>query len=227
MIEATRARIDGHWARRFGTPVPGPFPITVSATGCYDAAALVVVLGGHAHVDAPLAHLDEIVVLTAGRAPGDLLDPALWAPLASDAIVGPADHYWADRTTPLAMEAPEIPLERLAELRPLVTQREWLDSGLDSDALIAYGVEVDGVLLAAAILSTLWGWPADVGLLVAPDARRHGYGRRVAVSALTAAVAVAGFGAFRVERGADTSRAVAESLALAPYGSHLLVPLAP
>ncbi|HHU37733.1 MAG TPA: hypothetical protein GXZ45_00355, partial [Propionibacterium sp.] len=44
----TRSRIDGHWARRFGVPVPGLAPVTVAATGRHDDAALVVLLGDHA-----------------------------------------------------------------------------------------------------------------------------------------------------------------------------------
>ncbi|WP_300082483.1 GNAT family N-acetyltransferase [Propioniciclava sp.] len=232
MIEATRARIAGHWSRRFGAPVPGPFPITVGATGRYADGALVVVLDGRAHVDAPLDHLDAVVALTEGRDPTDLLDPAFWTPLASAPVLGPADRYWADHSwtdhaAALGDPAPEIPLERLAELRPLVTEREWLEAGFASNPILAHGFEHDGRLVAAAVLTALWGWPADVGVLVAPDARGEGLGSRVAVSALTAAVSVAGFGCYRVERGNAASVAVARHLRLEPYGANVLVPLAP
>lgn len=207
--------------------MPGPFPVTVSATGRDDDAALVLVLDDHAHIDAPVDHLEAVVTHTQGRAPAELLDPATWTPLAAAPVLGPADHFWADHTTALGVGAPEISLDRLAELRPLVTDGEWVEAGFSSHPILAHGLERDGRLVAAAVLTALWGWPADVGVLVAPEARGEGLGRRAAASALAAAVSVAGFGSFRVERGNESSRAVARHLGLDAYGTNVLVPLAP
>ena len=118
---ATRSRIDGHWSRRFGVPVPGLQPVTVAGSGRYDDAALVVLLGDHAYVDTPLAALDAVTPLALTHGPAELLDPATWAPVATGPVPGPADHFWADHGTDLSVDAPTIDPADLELLRPAVS----------------------------------------------------------------------------------------------------------
>lgn len=225
MKAATRKRIDGHWSRRFGVPVPGLTPVTVAASGRHDDAALVVLLGDHAYVDAPVAHSDAVAPLALARHPAELLDPAVWAPVAAGDVLGPADHFWADHGTPLPPGADPLDPGDTEELRDVVSEGDWREAGFDRSAHASFGVVEDGRLLAASVLTTLWGWPVDVGILVAPDARGRGVGVRVASAALAAGVGLSGFAAFRAARSNAASRSVAARLGLSAYGANLAVPL--
>ena len=225
MEATTRSRIDGHWSRRFGVPIPGLAPVTVAASGRHGDAALIVLLGDHAYVDAPLAHLDAVAPLALAHTPGALLDPAVWASVATGDVLGPADHFWADHGTPLLLGADPLDPGDTEELREVVTDAEWREAGFDRCAHASFGIVEDGRLLAASVLTTLWGWPVDVGVLVAPDARGRGLGARVASAALAAGVGVSGFAAFRAARSNAPSRALAARLGLEAYGANLAVPL--
>ena len=226
MLDETRRRIDGHWARRFGMPVPGLAPVMVGSTGLHDDAALVLLLGDHAYVDAPAARLEAVAAAVQGRSPGAVLDPATWEGLASGPVLGPADHFWADRSTRLCPDVGLLEAERRDELAAHVSEEEWRESGFDRPVQESYGIVEDGEVTAASIVTPLWGWSIDVGILVRPDARNRGQGRRVARAALAAAIGMSGFAAYRVERSNTSSRAIALTLGLTPYGANLSVPLA-
>lgn len=221
----TRSRIDGHWSRRFGVPVPGLTPVSVVAGGRYQDAALVLLLGDHAYVDCPTVHVDVVAPLALARTPGGILDPRVWAPVADGPVLGPVDHFWADHSTPLPAGAEPLEPERCAELRAVVTDAEWLEAGFDRPAHACFGVVEDGRLVAASVLTTLWGWPVDVGIIVAPGARGRGLGASVVSSALAAGVGESGFAAFRAARSNTGSRSVAAGLGLTAYGANLVVPL--
>ncbi|MDN5570864.1 MAG: GNAT family N-acetyltransferase [Propionibacteriaceae bacterium] len=226
MEDATRARITGHWTMRFGTPVPGLVPVTLASTGRYADAALVLLLGGQAWVDAPVVHLDAVSALVRGRTPDALGDPELWAGMADGPVRGPADHYWADHTTDLPPGAGPVEPGRLVELRAAVTAQEWAEAGFDTAGGDAFGIEEDGRLVAAAVVNPLWGWRADVGVLVAPGARGRGLGATVAAAALASGVAQSGFAVFRAALANDASQGLARRLGLERHGVNLLVPLA-
>lgn len=207
-------------------PVPGLAPVMVGASGRYEDAALVVLLGDHAYVDAPLGRVEEVAGLALANGPAQLLDPYVWTPLASRPVLGPADHFWADHDTELPAGADPLDPEQCDELRAQVSDAEWRESGFDRTPHASFGVVEDNRLIAASVLTTLWGWPVDVGILVAPDARGRGLGSRVAAAALAAGVALSGFAAFRVARTNAASRGVAGRLGLTAYGANLAVPLA-
>jgi GNAT superfamily N-acetyltransferase len=221
----TRDRIDGHWSRRFGVPVPGLAPVMVAATGRYDDAALVVLLGDHAYVDAPIERAQDVAALVLPQSPAAVLDPYTWTPLASAPALGPADHFWADHATDLPAGADPLDPEQCDELRAVVPEAEWREAGFDRTPHACFGIVEDHRLIAASVLTTLWGWPVDVGVLVAPDARGRGLGSRVASAALAAGVGLSGFAAFRVARTNAASRGIAGRLGLTAYGANLAVPL--
>ncbi len=225
MERETRDRIDGHWSRRFGVPVPGLAPVMVAATGRYDDAALVVLLGDHAYVDAPIERAQDVAALVLPQSPAAVLDPYTWTPLASAPALGPADHFWADHATDLPAGADPLDPEQCDELRAVVPEAEWREAGFDRTPHACFGIVEDHRLIAASVLTTLWGWPVDVGVLVAPDARGRGLGSRVASAALAAGVGLSGFAAFRVARTNAASRGIAGRLGLTAYGANLAVPL--
>ena len=225
MERETRDRIDGHWSRRFGVPVPGLAPVMVAATGRYDDAALVVLLGDHAYVDAPIERAQDVAALVLPQSPAAVLDPYTWTPLASAPALGPADHFWADHATDLPAGADPLDPEQCDQLRAIVPEAEWREAGFDRTPHACFGIVEDHRLIAASVLTTLWGWPVDVGVLVAPDARGRGLGSRVASAALAAGVGLSGFAAFRVARTNAASRGIAGRLGLTAYGANLAVPL--
>ena len=225
MERETRDRIDGHWSRRFGVPVPGLAPVMVAATGRYDDAALVVLLGDHAYVDAPIERAQAVAALVLPQSPAAVLDPYTWTPLASAPALGPADHFWADHATDLPAGADPLDPEQCDQLRAVVPEAEWREAGFDRTPHACFGIVEDHRLIAASVLTTLWGWPVDVGVLVAPDARGRGLGSRVASAALAAGVGLSGFAAFRVARTNAASRGIAGRLGLTAYGANLAVPL--
>lgn len=225
MERETRDRIDGHWSRRFGVPVPGLAPVMVAATGRYDDAALVVLLGDHAYVDAPIERAQDVAALVLPQSPAAVLDPYTWTPLASAPALGPADHFWADHATDLPAGADPLDPEQCDQLRAVVPEAEWREAGFDRTPHACFGIVEDHRLIAASVLTTLWGWPVDVGVLVAPDARGRGLGSRVASAALAAGVGLSGFAAFRVARTNAASRGIAGRLGLTAYGANLAVPL--
>lgn len=226
MLDETRRRIDGHWARRFGMPVPGLAPVMVGSTGLHDDAALVLLLGDHAYVDAPADRLDAVADAVSGRPPGAVLDPATWEGLATGPVLGPADHFWADRSTGLCPDVALLDAARRDELAAHVSDEEWREAGFDRPAQESFGIVEDDEVVAASVVTTLWGWPLDVGVLVRSDARSRGHGRRVAQAALAAAIGMSGFAAYRVERSNAASRSIALALGLTPHGANLSVPLA-
>ena len=170
MLEETRRRIEGHWARRFGVPVPGLAPVVIGSTGLLRDAAVVLLLGDHAYVDA----LED---------------------------------------------------SRRRSLAATDSEDVWREAGFDRPLQASFGVVEDDTVLAASVVTALWGWPLDVGVLVRPDARGRGLGRRVAQAALAAAVGLSGFAAFRVDRGNPAAQRIAAGLGLTRYGTHVSVPL--
>lgn len=225
MLEETRRRIEGHWARRFGVPVPGLAPVVIGSTGLLRDAAVVLLLGDHAYVDAPAAHLDDIVAVARDASPAEVLDPQRWAPVAAGPVAGPVDHWWADRGTELAGDVDALEDSRRRSLAATFSEDVWREAGFDRPLQASFGVVEDDTVLAASVVTALWGWPLDVGVLVRPDARGRGLGRRVAQAALAAAVGLSGFAAFRVDRGNPAAQRIAAGLGLTRYGTHVSVPL--
>lgn len=225
MLNQTRHRIEGHWARRFGMPIPGLSPVMVGSTGLHVDAALVLLLGGHAYVDAPPAHLDAVAEIMCRLTPADVCDASSWEQLAAGPILGPADHFWADRSTMLAPDVATLDAEGLVQFSRHIGDREWREAGFNGQVVESFGIVEDGEVLAASVVTPMWGWPVDVGVAVRPDRRGLGYERRVATTALAAAVGLSGFAGYRVERTDMGARTTAFSLGLSMYGSNLSVPL--
>lgn len=206
-------------------PIPGLSPVMVGSTGSHDDAALVLLLGEHAYVDAPPAHLDAVAAAVCGLEPAAVCDPASWVGLAAGPILGPADHCWADHATGLASDVDSLDAEGRNQLAQYVCDREWGEAGFDGQVVESFGIVEDGEVLAASVVTPMWGWPLDVGVLVRPDARGRGYEHRVVQAALAAAVGLSGFACYRVERTDSEAQAITIRLGLSLYGTNLSVPL--
>ncbi len=156
VLEETRRRVEGHWARRFGMPVPGLAPVMVGSTGRHLDNALVLLLGDHAYVDAPPAHLDALAAAVGGLPPAALLDREVWTPWASGAVLGPADHFWADHSTPLGADADPLDAAGRDALGRHVSEHDWREAGFDREVQASFGVVEDGEVVAASVVTPLW-----------------------------------------------------------------------
>ena len=156
----------------------------------------------------------DIVAVARDASPAEVLDPQRWAPVAAGPVAGPVDHWWADRGTELAGDVDALEDSRRRSLAATVSEDVWREAGFDRPLQASFGVVEDDTVLAASVVTALWGWPLDVGVVVRPDARGRGLGRRVAQAALAAAVGLSGFAAFRVDRGNPAAQRIAAGLGL-------------
>lgn len=108
-----------------------------------------------------------------------LQSPVFWTSYAEglgSTVIGPATHHYLDVDPATDDHAVPIEVVDLKDLRAVVSDEEWWESGCaDDDVEVAFGLFENGVLVAAATLSTYADRPCDVGVLVASTHR----GRRL------------------------------------------------
>lgn len=110
--------------------------------------------------------------------PADLQDPAYWHDLADRlglVLIGPSTHHYLDVDPGQSPGVVRVSPAEVAALRAGVSEAEWQESGFADDVALCFGRYDDGLLVAAATLTSFAGNPCDVGVLVAPAAR----GRRL------------------------------------------------
>jgi GNAT superfamily N-acetyltransferase len=145
-------------------------------------------------------------------------------------VLGPSWHGFTDAAhfTPAVTGAGRR-LDRrdrlLAGLREACGQAEWAEGGFDDPDGVIYGIEEDGCLAAAGILTPFRGCPADVGLLTHPAARGRGLARQIAVQMIADALPDAGIIRNRALVTNAPSLAIARSLGFAGYGQNLIARL--
>nr|WP_246416075.1 GNAT family N-acetyltransferase [Nocardioides luti] len=155
--------------------------------------------------------------------------PDSWTSYAASiggTVIGPATHHYLDVDPGPDPRVVRVEVADLAELRAVVTDEEWWESGSsDDDVEVAFGLVEDGALVAAASLSPYAGSPRDLGVLVAPSHR----GRRLvdAVGRTAASYAIREHRVARwVARTANTaSMAAAARLGFEPWCEQLAVRL--
>ncbi|WP_147917462.1 GNAT family N-acetyltransferase [Ruania zhangjianzhongii] len=217
MHSHTRHRLDGFWAALFG-PAVGTEAGRVVTHGLRLAGypGVYAVRGdGRCFVSAPPALTSQVRQWAPDA--DTVLDPCWWSDrLPGWQVLGPSEHSFLDHTSLL----PEIVAARPAsgaEVRDALLGRvvaaDWSESGFDSDVANAWLLE-DGTgrAVAAANLAVFDDVPADVGVLVAPDARRCGYATAVAAAAARFAVERHGIARWRTLSTTSASRAVATRL---------------
>lgn len=129
-------------------------------------------------------------------------------------VLGPSVDSFLDRTEvePDATRSrPASVAEVHRTLRTRVSDDEWAESGFDGNlekVWVLHG-DASGDVVAAANLSLFDGSPADVGVLVARDARGRGHAAQVGATATFDAVQGDGIARWRSLRSNDASRRTA------------------
>ncbi|KAB7739773.1 hypothetical protein GA707_20055 [Nostocoides sp. F2B08] len=194
MREQLRVRVEDYWRRFLGVDDvesrPSVLLVHRSALAGYPGVFVVL------REDQVIASVPPGLAATAKAWPltrETVADPSWWQDrLPGWAVLGPSVQSFLDHTDALpdtARTRPVGPAEVLRHLRERVTGSEWAESGFNKDLEKAWLLDVEGGrVVAAANLSLFDGVPADVGVLVAGDARGHGYSAVVAATATRHAV---------------------------------------
>lgn len=217
----TRDRLDHFWADLFGT-VPADRETQIVEHGPRLArypGIYAIRRAGRSFVSVPPA-LTEVV---REWAPGldAVVDPSWWAERLPDwRLIGPSEHSFLDQHSHLPDSAGARPAsqdEVRAALLSRVRAEDWSESGFGADVAAAWLLEDgDGRPVAAANLTLFDDVPADVGVLVATDARGRGHATRVSAAATRFAVETHGLARWRTRTANLPSRAAAARLGFEP-----------
>ncbi len=182
-------------------------------------------------VIAPADLLETVSTAVAGTQVSELLQPDTWRTVAGLTVrsaQGPLVHYYRDDLDGLD-EHSAVRLigsddtDAMAELRSAVPGEEWASAGFAANPPVSFGIFDDGRAMAAANLTAGPDTATDIGIVVRPEARGHGYGVQVTAAAARHAVAAHGIARFRVLESSTSTTAIAEALRFAPYGRNLTV----
>ncbi|NYD42462.1 GNAT family N-acetyltransferase [Nocardioides panaciterrulae] len=189
-----------------------------------DYPGLFVALRGEGvHVSAPADDVEDLAAHLVRAAPDLLRQDAFWAELAEErgvALIGPSTHHYLD-VDPGPVPGVVVPtVEQLASLRSRAGDADWRESGF-ADTSRPFGLERDGVLVAASNLNAWDGLPRDVGVLVAPEARGRRLAPVVARHAASYAVTAHGLARWGARNTNLGSLATARRLGFAAYCTQL------
>lgn len=213
----TRHRLDDFWAALFG-PAVGTEAGRVVAHGPRLAdypGVYAVRRDGRCFVSTPPALTSQVRQWAPDS--DTVLDPGWWSVrLPGWQVLGPSEHSFLDHTSllpELVAARPASPAEVRDALHGGVVAADWTESGFDTEVANAWLLE-DGTgrAVAAANLTVFDDVPADVGVLVAQDARGRGYGTAVAAAAARFALERHGIARWRTLSATSASRAVAARL---------------
>jgi GNAT superfamily N-acetyltransferase len=144
-------------------------------------------------------------------------------------VLGPSWHGFVDRARFVSGSAREgRRLDRndplFDELRIACGDDEWEEGGFLHGGVL-YGIEEEGRLVAAGNMTPYRGFPADVGLVTHPDARRQGLAKRLAATMVWDALPDVGIVRYRALVTNAASLRIAESLGFEGRGQNLVVRL--
>ncbi len=205
MEEATRARIESFWARLV---MPDPEQrlhrtnVIEHGPAMFGYPGILAVLRQRrVFLSAPS---DMTVTITGWRPTSEtVIDPSWWAHhLPEWSVLGPSIHSFLDHTEglPTASRACLVTVSDVADaLQARVTPEEWAEAGFARDDVEAAWLLDDdqGRPVAASNLTLFDGTPADVGVLVAGDARGQGYAAEVGMVSARCAVDECGLARWR------------------------------
>jgi len=181
---------------------------------------------GGIHVSVPVGPNEGLAETLAAERPALLREPAFWQDFADRRglrVVGPGIHHYLDRDPGPSPTVVDIPVAETGRLRPLVTEDEWQEAGMDDDLLVAFGAYVDGELVAASTLADFAGAPRHVGVLVAPAARGRGLVDEVGRSAASYAIRNHGLARWRARPDNRGSSGAAQRLGFEPWCTQLAI----
>lgn len=213
MHPATAAAVDRSYARVFGVDEEDLWcDLTVRThrrLGDYPGW-YVAWRGEGVHVSSPVDAPAVDAGMLAGCEIPELQDVAFWRRFADERglrLVGPATHTYLD-ADPLARggrvgDGPAdgdgagdgdgdgvvaLDAAQREQLRTTVPAADWEEAGWADRPALAWGLVVEGRVVAAANLRPVDGAPLDVGVLVAPAHRGRGLAERVGRHAASWAV---------------------------------------
>jgi len=233
----TRERVDAYWSSTLGLDVadlhiPGTRvrphgPDRATWRGVY-----VLSLDKATCVSAPADLLDRVAPVTELDAES-ALEPDTWHQLlgaAVSATFGPVVHHYRDDREGLDVVAGRRlnprDADALAGLHGAISSDEWAAAGFTSQPAMLFGLFEGDRIVAAANLNAGPDAATDIGIVVHPDARGHGYGLAITATAARQALLMHGVARFRALASSESSRAIAEELGFSEYGRNLAVYLA-
>lgn len=179
--------------------------------------------GDGVHVSAPTGEVQALERRLRGTDPDVLRRQAFWRALADEravSLIGPSTHHYLD-VDPGPVPAVVMPTEQeLASLQERAGDADWGESGF-ADTSMPFGLRSDGVLVAAANLNLWDGTPRDIGVLVAPEARRQGLAALVARHAASYAIRQHGLARWGARNTNLASLATARRLGFIPWCTQL------
>lgn len=233
MRPETQDRVDAFWSRYFALDRERLHEPGVTVTPSDDGWPGIVVAGDSraAHVRCP-DELERLLLASLDDNGPSVWRPETWQALLGvriAAVLGPSVHAYADETEPLPppdSRVREVSSTALKGLAALVPRDEWAESGFAGQVVRVFALVEDERVLAAANLTDFDGMPADVGVVTAPAERGRRLGVAVATAATRCAIQENGIARWRALETNRASRAIAQRLGFADYGSNLAVRLA-
>jgi RimJ/RimL family protein N-acetyltransferase len=229
MRAETRAFVDDWWAETFACPRADLWQgvrVRPHARLADYAGFWVAWRDSGVHVSTPSSVSAEEADSLATQGFRALTDPHFWSTYGAArgwVLVGPAVHSYLDEDPGDDGTVPRIDRSLLTSLESVTPEEEWRESGLGDESGDVLGCLADGRLVAAASLTDFGDQPRDIGVLVAPELRGRGLGRRVGGAAASYAIRRHGFAAWRAFVGNGASLAVSRELGFEPYAHQLAV----
>jgi RimJ/RimL family protein N-acetyltransferase len=140
-------------------------------------------------------------------------------------VFGPSRHAYLDSPPPPpAVDVREAAYDEVeSHLREICGEGDWAESGFAEPADRCFVAEQDGRIVAAANLTPWRGHPADVGVLVSPEATGRGLGTAVAARAAAVVIELGGIARYRALETNTPSLRIARKLGFTPYGRNVVV----
>jgi RimJ/RimL family protein N-acetyltransferase len=133
-------------------------------------------------------------------------------------------HSYTDQDPGPAEDVELVDARELASFRSMVDDQDWEEGGFAGDVIEVFVLrETSGQIVAAAGLTEFLGGPADVGVVVHPARRGHGFGSVVGRAATSYAVQHGGIARWRALKGNVPSRKAAAALGFEDYCRQLAI----
>jgi GNAT superfamily N-acetyltransferase len=229
----TRERVDAFWSSTLDVEVsdlhtpgvrvrPNP-PDRATWRGVY-----VLAFEKAACVFAPDDLLAVVAACAADSDAEAVLEPQCWDGVIDgiQLAFGPVVHFYRDHREGLDEMAQGRRInpqdsDALTALRGAVTAAEWMSAGFTAQPAMLFGIFEGDRMVAAANLTSGPDAATDIGVVIDPDARGHGYAVKIAATAALQALAMHGVARFRALASSEAALSIAAALGFSEYGRNL------